>query len=169
MGEKLRSLRNQQGMTVEQLASKVGVSASYITKIVGEPKSKAGNRTLPADISLINELREYIENKDRSKHETECDLVFCTKIGKPIPSSSFSYVFNTIRDKAGILKDITPHSLRHTFITNCVDAGIPLQFIQMAAGHASPKQTSKYTHLSINMLSKHMKKLHSRTIAGEKD
>lgn len=47
-------------------------------------------------------------------------------------------------DAAGITKTISPHSLRHTFVTLSLDAGVPLRDVQDAAGHADPRTTRRY-------------------------
>ncbi len=46
--------------------------------------------------------------------------------------------------QAGITKRISPHSLRHSFITAALDAGVPLRDVQEAAGHADPRTTMRY-------------------------
>ena len=46
---------------------------------------------------------------------------------------------------------ITPHSLRHTFITEALSAGIPLQNVQDAAGHTDPRTTRRYDHWRHNL------------------
>jgi len=50
--------------------------------------------------------------------------------------------------KAGIpaAPSITPHSFRHTFITEALSAGVPLQDVQDAAGHTDPRTTRRYDH-----------------------
>ena len=45
--------------------------------------------------------------------------------------------------RAGISKQIAPHSLRHTFITLALDAGVPLRDVQEAASHADPRTTMR--------------------------
>ncbi len=45
---------------------------------------------------------------------------------------------------AGISKRISPHSLRHSFITAALDAGVPLRDVQEAASHADPRTTMRY-------------------------
>jgi integrase/recombinase XerD len=47
-------------------------------------------------------------------------------------------------DAAGITKTISPHSLRHTFVTLALDAGVALRDVQDAAGHADPRTTRRY-------------------------
>ena len=49
----------------------------------------------------------------------------------------------TVR-RAGIAKVITPHTLRHAFITTALDAGVPLRDVQEAASHADPRTTMRY-------------------------
>jgi site-specific recombinase XerD len=46
--------------------------------------------------------------------------------------------------RAGITKRISPHSLRHSFITAALDAGVPLRDVQDAASHADPRTTMRY-------------------------
>ena len=43
-------------------------------------------------------------------------------------------------------KHISPHSLRHSFITAALDAGVPLRDVQIAARHADPRTTTGYDH-----------------------
>jgi site-specific recombinase XerD len=45
--------------------------------------------------------------------------------------------------RAGITKHISPHSLRHSFITAALDAGVPLRDVQIAARHADPRTTTR--------------------------
>jgi len=52
-------------------------------------------------------------------------------------------VHRTVKE-AGIRKHITPHSLRHTFITQLLDANVPLRDVQHAARHSDPRMTMKY-------------------------
>jgi len=46
--------------------------------------------------------------------------------------------------RAGISKRIGPHSLRHSFVTAALDAGVPLRDVQEAASHADPRTTMRY-------------------------
>ena len=48
------------------------------------------------------------------------------------------------RRRAGIGKSVTPHTLRHAFITAALDAGVPLRDVQEAASHADPRTTIRY-------------------------
>ena len=46
--------------------------------------------------------------------------------------------------RAGIPKNVSPHTLRHAFITAALDAGVPLRDVQEAASHADPRTTGRY-------------------------
>lgn len=55
-------------------------------------------------------------------------------------------IVKRIAKRAGLEKKISPHSLRHSFITAALDAGVPLRDVQHAARHSDPRTTSYYDH-----------------------
>ena len=67
--------------------------------------------------------------------------------------------------RAGITKRITPHSLRHSFITAALDAGVPLRDVQIAARHADPRTTTRYDRAR-NNLDRHASYIVAAFIAG---
>jgi integrase/recombinase XerD len=72
---------------------------------------------------------------------------------KPITSSSIHQIFMRAKKKAGITKPVSIHSLRHSFATHLLEAGSNLHHIQLLLGHASPKTTTIYLHVSKHNLS----------------
>ncbi len=66
---------------------------------------------------------------------------------------------------AGITKRIGPHSLRHSFITAALDAGVPLRDVQEAASHDDPRTTMRYDRARVS-LDRHATHVVSAFLAG---
>lgn len=62
--------------------------------------------------------------------------------------------------RAGLLKPLHPHALRHSFATHLLGSGANLRTLQELLGHESLRATEKYTHLGIDQLARTMEKLH---------
>ncbi|MFH1076838.1 MAG: tyrosine-type recombinase/integrase [Pseudomonadota bacterium] len=67
---------------------------------------------------------------------------------KPLSNSSVQTAFRSALKSAGINKKATVHTLRHSWATHLLEAGINLRLIQIWLGHSSPATTSVYTHLT---------------------
>jgi integrase/recombinase XerD len=64
--------------------------------------------------------------------------------GRRLDRHSAGRIVRKIARRAGIAKTVTPHTLRHAFITAALDAGVPLRDVQEAASHADPRTTMRY-------------------------
>jgi site-specific recombinase XerD len=70
--------------------------------------------------------------------------VFLARDGRRLDRHGAGRVVRQVARRAGIAKPVTPHTLRHAFITAALDAGVPLRDVQEAASHADPRTTMRY-------------------------
>ncbi len=96
-----------------------------------------------------NTFKEYVEKYKPGKW-----LFPGQRKDKHISTRTVQAIFEKARDKAGIKKDATVHSLRHSFATHLLVSGVDLRYIQELLGHKSSKTTEIYTHVSTKNLSK---------------
>jgi integrase/recombinase XerD len=70
--------------------------------------------------------------------------VFLSASGRRMDRHAASRIVRRVARAAGLDKHISPHTLRHAFITAALDAGVPLRDVQEAASHADPRTTMRY-------------------------
>ena len=70
--------------------------------------------------------------------------VFLAADGRRLDRHGAGRIVRTTARRAGIGKLVTPHTLRHAFITAALDAGVPLREVQEAASHTDPRTTMRY-------------------------
>ena len=95
----------------------------------------------------LNEIRVHQKVKDLF-----VDHVFINKNGSKISRVMIFKIVKKLTEKSGIQKNISPHSLRHSFATHLVEGGADLRSVQEMLGHQSITTTEVYTHLDKNYL-----------------
>jgi integrase len=130
---------------VEMLERRLHVRRSLVRGEIGEPKSKAGRRTITYGPRTADVLDEQFRT---SLHRSPDSLVFChPQLGTPLDPSKVSGYMRKAIAKAGIARSIRPwHDLRHTALTHDAAAGNPAVYVQARAGHAQATMTERYIH-----------------------
>lgn len=89
---------------------------------------------------LSNKLKKFID-----KHKNWGYLFSSTK---PLTTRNIQKIVQKIAQKAGIEKEVHPHTIRHSFATHLLDAGVDIRVIQECLGHSNISTTMIYTHIS---------------------
>lgn len=95
--------------------------------------------------SLAEELQSFLQGKEHQ-------FVFSRE--KPLTTRNVQKIIAGLREKSGIQKKITPHTLRHSFATHLLEQGTDIRVIQALLGHANLNTTQVYTHVSHDQLKK---------------
>jgi site-specific recombinase XerD len=91
--------------------------------------------------------------------------IFLGRDGRRLDRHAAARIVRRLARKAGIVKRVGPHTLRHAFITAALDAGVPLRDVQEAASHADPRTTMRYDRARVS-LDRHATYIVSAFIAG---
>jgi integrase len=91
--------------------------------------------------------------------------LFVTADGRRLDRHGAARSVRRTARRAGISKDVGPHTLRHAFITAALDAGVPLRDVQEAASHADPRTTMRYDRARTS-LDRHATYIVAAFIAG---
>ena len=81
---------------------------------------------------------------DLATGERSSGPVFLRPDGRRLDRHGAGRIVRRVARRAGIGKKVSPHTLRHAFITAALDAGVPLRDVQEAASHADPRTTIRY-------------------------
>jgi len=118
-------------------------------------------RLVPIGRKALAALQDYLAT--RSDIEPAQQPLFLNHRGGRLTSRSVQRHLKTFLLKAGIIRDATPHALRHTFATHLLDGGADLRAIQELLGHSSLSTTQKYTQVSMQHLAEVYDKAHPRS------
>ncbi len=88
--------------------------------------------------------------------------LFLNKNKGRLSARSVARILDNLVKACGLLKPVSPHTMRHTFATHMLDAGADLRVVQELLGHKSLSTTQKYTHVSIDRLMETYDRAHPR-------
>jgi len=119
-------------------------------------------RLVPIGSDAIKHIKIYKDNVRvhiAPKKDFE-DILFLSKFGKTLSRVMIFYIIKDLAKKAGITKNISPHTFRHSFATHLVEGGADLRAVQTMLGHESITTTEIYTHLDRDYLRETLNRFH---------
>ena len=105
----------------------------------------------------LSEIRANIEIQKGQE-----DIVFLNRRGKGLSRVMVFLIIKDLAEIAGIRKEVSPHTLRHSFATHLIEGGANLRAVQEMMGHESITTTEIYTHLDRDFLQQTLKEFHPR-------
>ena len=128
-------------------------------------------RLVPISSRAIKEIRNWFVDRNggwKIKKDFE-DYVFLARWGKNISRIMVFHLIKELAEKAGITKNISPHTFRHSFATHLLEGGANLRAIQSMLGHESIATTEIYTHIDRHRLRSEIIEHHPRNIKYRKE
>lgn len=170
-GESLLSIRNKailytiygSGLRVSELCN-LTIDNLYLSeghvRCMGKGRKE---RIVPIATVAKDNLHYYLSSiRPQLKPTLEERHVFITRRGGPFSRKTIWQIIKKITHEAGITKNVTPHTLRHSFATHLLANGAPLRIIQEMLGHADISTTQIYTHIDSDRLKSIHNKYHPR-------
>ncbi len=117
-------------------------------------------RVVPIGLTASRKVLNYYENiRPIILGNRRSESIFVTRQGQKMTRQAFWKIIKKVARNAGISKEISPHTLRHSFATHLVQNEADLRSVQLMLGHSDISSTEIYTHVAKTRL----KELHKRT------
>ena len=121
-------------------------------------------RIVPIDDIATKYLFEYINlYRNTLLRNKESDILFLNSRGSKLSRQGFFKILKEIAKEKGIKKELSPHTIRHSFATHLLNNGADLRSIQTMLGHENIETTQIYTHVSNNYVKENYEASHPRS------
>jgi len=119
-------------------------------------------RVVPVGKKAIEAIDYYLANFRDQTDSKRQQTLFVNQRGRPLDRIAIWKMIKKYAKEAGIEKNISPHTMRHSFATHLLDNGADLRVIQEMLGHANISSTDRYTHISRSHLHEAFSAFHPR-------
>jgi len=131
-----------------------------VLKIVGKGNRE---RMIPLGEEAVQWIQQFLQGpRVEILLERQTDFLFPTRRGDRMTRQAFWHIIKRYARKAGVSKDLSPHTLRHAFATHLLNHGADLRVVQMLLGHSDLSTTQIYTHVDREYLRSVHKQFHPR-------
>jgi len=120
-------------------------------------------RLVPVSGKALKEIDIYRKDRDRLPVLSDRNILFLNRRGSRLTRAMIFTIIKDLAAKAGIIKNISPHTFRHSFATHMIEAGADLRAVQEMLGHESILTTEIYTHIDRSFLRDTLIMFHPRS------
>ena len=131
-----------------------------VIRVVGKGSKE---RIVPIGEYTLDSLNNYLKIRNELLKNKTCEYLYLNNMGGRLSRFSFFKLIKKLLMEKGIHKDISPHTLRHSFATHMLDYGADLRSIQELLGHSDIATTKIYTHISNNKIREEYNEYHPRS------
>ena len=154
------------GLRVSE-ASDLRISSIYFdegfVRVIGKGDKE---RLVPIGEIAAKAVKEYMDKRPEPATPADDDILFLNRFGGRISRQSIFKMIKKQALAAGIRKDISPHTFRHSFATHLVENGADLRMVQDMLGHESITTTEIYMHVESSTWHRNIMDHHPRKAAG---
>ncbi len=141
------------GLRVSELIT-LKISNIYIEEGFMKVEGKGSKqRLVPLSPESLKQIKLWLLNRNQIQiQKGNEDYLFLNRRGAKLSRVMIFMITKTLAEKAGIKKNISPHTFRHSFATHLLEGGANLRAIQQMLGHESILTTEIYTHMDVEYL-----------------
>lgn len=151
------------GLRVSELVFLKVVDVNLDAGLVRVMGKGAKERIVPIGSKAKDAARLWLDQgRPMALKQLSSDFLFIARAGQPMTRQAFWKIIKKYALVAGIVRPISPHTLRHSFATHLIEGGADLRSVQTMLGHSDISTTQIYTHISREYLIKMHHEFHPR-------
>lgn len=119
-------------------------------------------RVVPIGRAAIDAIERYLAELRPTLIRKPTDVLFLSRTGRPLSRERLWQIVEGLARRCGLMKEVSPHMLRHSFATHLLAGGADLRIVQELLGHADVGTTQVYTHVDSDRLREVHRRFHPR-------
>ena len=151
------------GLRISELVNLTTRDIDFTNSIVRCFGKGNKERIVPISEYSLYYIKLYYDMRDTFFKGKINDYLFLNNHGKELTRQGFNKILNKILEEKNIKKEVTPHTLRHSFATHMLNGGADLRSIQILLGHSDISTTKIYTHISREKIKDDYEMYHPRS------